>query len=175
MHQNPTTAVLGRLAALDLSLCLRLRALSSGRARAFFVGVSRAGDGWLWLGLAVFLPLVAGDAGWRATREMLAIGALSLPTYKLLKHATARPRPCADGGDLEPLLAPLDVYSFPSGHTLHAVAFTLVVGDHFPALLCVLVPIAALIALSRIVLSLHYPSDVAAGAAFGGLMAWLVA
>jgi undecaprenyl-diphosphatase len=174
MSHHPTTAVLGRLAAIDLSLCLRLRAPSSGRAHAFFVGVSRAGDGWLWLGIAVFLPLVAGPAGWRATREMLSIGALSLPTYLLLKRATARPRPGADAGELSPLLAPLDVYSFPSGHTLHAVAFTLAAGDHFPALLWVLAPMAVLIALSRLVLSLHYPSDVAAGAALGGLIAWLV-
>ena len=173
MNETPTAAVLGRLAALDLSLCLRLRALSSGRARAFFVCISRAGDGWLWLALAVLLPLTAGRAGWLATREMVLIGALSLPTYKLLKRATARPRPCADG-DLEPLLAPLDLYSFPSGHTLHAVAFTMVAGDHFPMLLWVLAPIAVLIALSRLVLSLHYPSDVAAGAALGGLIAWLV-
>ena len=163
MNQNPAIAVLGRLAAFDLSLCLRLRALSTGRTRAFFVGVSRAGDGWLWLGIAVFLPLVAGPAGWRATREMLLIGTLSLPTYLLLKRATARPRPCVETGDLEPLLEPLDVYSFPSGLTLHAVAFTLVAGDHLPTLLWVLVPMAVLIALSRLVLSLHYPSDVVAG------------
>jgi undecaprenyl-diphosphatase len=174
MNHSPAVVVLGRLAALDLLLCVRLRALSSGRARAFFVAISRAGDGWVWLGLALLLAVLAGPAGWRAVREMLLIGALSLPTYKLLKRATARPRPSAHGNELEPLLAPLDLYSFPSGHTLHAVAFTLAAGDHFPALLWVLAPLAILIALSRLVLSLHYPSDVAAGAALGGLIAWLV-
>jgi undecaprenyl-diphosphatase len=174
VNHTPAIAVLGRLAALDLSLCLRLRLLSGGRARALFVAVSRAGDGWLWLALAATLPLVAGDAGWRATRDLLAVGALSLPTYKLLKRSTARPRPCTTEGDLEPLLAPLDVYSFPSGHTLHAVAFTLVAVDHFGVLLWVLGPATLLIALSRLVLSLHYPSDVAAGAMLGGFLAWLV-
>jgi undecaprenyl-diphosphatase len=174
VNQSPTTAVLGRLAALDLSLCLRLRLPSQARVRALFVGASRAGDGWVWLALAVLLPVFAGGAGLGATGDMLAIGVLSLPTYLVLKRTTARPRPCAASGDLQALVAPLDAYSFPSGHTLHAVAFTLAVGHHFPLLLWVLVPLATLIALSRLVLSLHYPSDVAAGAVLGTLIAWIV-
>jgi len=63
--------------------------------------------------------------------------------------------------------APLDAFSFPSGHTLHAVAFTLVALSYFPALAPVLVPFALLTAASRVVLGLHYPSDVLAGAALG--------
>ena len=54
---NPTST-LDRLAALDLSLCLRLRALSSARSQALFVAVSRAGDGWLWLALAALVSTV---------------------------------------------------------------------------------------------------------------------
>jgi len=40
-----------------------------------------------------------------------------------------------------------------------------------PDLLWILVPFALLIALSRVVLGLHYPSDVLAGAAIGALIA----
>jgi len=67
--------------------------------------------------------------------------------------------------------------SFPSGHTLHAVCFTTVICGHIPASGWLLGPFAALVALSRPVLGLHYPSDVLAGAALGGAIAaatWLL-
>ena len=68
---------------------------------------------------------------------------------------------------------PLDVFSFPSGHTLHAVAFTIIACAFFPALAWYLLPFTLLVAGSRVVLGLHYPSDVLAGAAIGGVCAWL--
>jgi len=77
------------------------------------------------------------------------------------------------GVGIDRAAAPLDRYSFPSGHTLHAVSFTWQAGAHFPELLWVLVPLAALIGASRVVLGLHYPSDVLAGAAIGAALAEL--
>jgi undecaprenyl-diphosphatase len=68
-------------------------------------------------------------------------------------------------------MPPLDRYSFPSGHTLHAVSFTWQAVAHFPQLAWILIPLALLIALSRVVLGLHYPTDVIAGAAVGALLA----
>ena len=64
-------------------------------------------------------------------------------------------------------VAPLDEFSFPSGHTLHAVAFTIVAIAHYPVLAWLLVPFAASVAASRVVLGLHYPSDVLAATAIG--------
>jgi undecaprenyl-diphosphatase len=58
-------------------------------------------------------------------------------------------------------------YSFPSGHTLHAVAFTLVALAYWPWLAPLLVPFTLLTAASRVALGLHYPSDVLAGASLG--------
>ena len=174
MRLHRGAAALDRLAALELAVCRRIQALSTAPARRFFAAVSRLGDGWLWGALALLLPAIAGEAGVAAALEMALAGLVALPTYKLLKRSTARARPCAASRDLAPILAPLDTYSFPSGHTLHAVAFTTVAGGHFPELLWLLVPFTLLVALSRLVLSLHYPTDVAAGACLGAFIAWLV-
>jgi undecaprenyl-diphosphatase len=67
----------------------------------------------------------------------------------------------------------LDRYSFPSGHTLHAVSFTILATASFPQLTWLLAPFATLVAASRVVLGLHYPTDVAAGALIGALLAVL--
>ena len=74
-------------------------------------------------------------------------------------------------------IAPLDEFSFPSGHTLHAVSFSLIALAYFPVLMPILLPFTLLVALSRVVLGLHYPSDVIAatliGCALGGASLWL--
>lgn len=64
---------------------------------------------------------------------------------------------------------PLDHFSFPSGHTLHAVMTTTVLGYIQPVLL--MLPFTILVAVSRMILGLHYPSDVAVGAMIGGSVA----
>ena len=79
-----------------------------------------------------------------------------------------RERPYITHSAIECASAPLDRYSFPSGHTLHAVCFTLLLSSYFPEWTAALIGLALLIALSRVILGLHYPTDVAAGAALGG-------
>ncbi|MNV30971.1 phosphatidylglycerophosphatase B [compost metagenome] len=68
-------------------------------------------------------------------------------------------------------MAPLDEFSFPSGHTLHAVSFTIVALAYYPWLAPLLVPFTVLIGLSRVVLGLHYPSDVLAATGIAALLA----
>jgi len=56
---------------------------------------------------------------------------------------------------------------------LHAVVFSMVALSYYPQLAFVLVPFTVMVALSRVVLGLHYPSDVLAGALIGASIAAL--
>ncbi|MBK1721744.1 phosphatase PAP2 family protein [Thiocystis violacea] len=125
-----------------------------------FALVSRLGDGIFWYSLMLVLPAVYGLEGLQASLHMLATGGVALLLYKSLKGITRRERPCHHACDITALVAPLDRYSFPSGHTLHAVSFSTVAIYYFPELAWFLVPFSTLVAMSRIVLGLHYPSDV---------------
>lgn len=157
----------------ELPVCVALsRFCRRAGSRRFFAGVSRLGDGVFWYALMGALPVVHGLAGLRAALHMGLAALLGVGVYKLLKGRTGRPRPFVRNRRVRLGAVPLDRYSFPSGHTLHAVGFTAVAVWHFPALAAVLVPFALLVALSRVALGLHYPTDVAAGALLGGAIAW---
>ena len=136
--------------------------------------MSRLGDGLLWYGLAAVLALAGGAAGRTAALQMLVVGGVGLALYKSLKHRLIRERPYITHEAIHVGTQALDRYSFPSGHTLHAVSFTIVAVAHFPVLAILLVPFAVLVAASRVILGLHYPTDVGAGAAIGAALAALV-
>jgi undecaprenyl-diphosphatase len=102
---------------------------------------------------------------------MAFVGAVGAAAYKMVKRGTLRPRPYQSLAGVEAGTPPLDAFSFPSGHTLHAVAFTLVALAYWPWLAPLLVPFTLVTAVSRVALGLHYPSDVLAGAALGAGLA----
>jgi undecaprenyl-diphosphatase len=163
-----------RLYEFDLNLCIRFNRISAYRSvESLFRLISRLGDGLFWYSLMLALPLIHGKPGWVATAHMLVAALPSLLIYRYLKRKTSRQRPCAVNPRIRQSTAPLDQFSFPSGHTLHAVCFTTVVYGHFPGTIWLLAPFSLLVALSRPILGLHYPSDVLAGAAIGMLVASL--
>ena len=163
-----------RLRARDRGWCVRAnRWAARGLVRGYFAGISRLGDGVFWYVLMGMLVLADGIAGLAASAHMAATGAVALLLYKRLKRWTKRPRPFAADGRIRAWVAPLDEFSFPSGHTLHAVSFTIVALAWYPWLALLLVPFTASVAVSRVVLGLHYPSDVLAATAIGTLLATL--
>jgi undecaprenyl-diphosphatase len=138
---------------------------------ATLVGVSRLSDGVLWYVVMLALPWVGGARGIACALRMLCLGAVNLAVYKVLKKHFARPRPYVTCPEILACTRCLDEYSFPSGHTLYAVGFGVLLTAYYPALGLLVWPFVVLVALSRIVLGLHYPSDVIAGAAIGWFMA----
>lgn len=140
--------------------------------RLWMVWATRGGDGWLWLALAVALVALGGDAGRKATMEAGVAGLAGVGLFMGLKRVTGRKRPC----HLEPhcwsTLLPPDQFSFPSGHTITAFAVTIPVGGHFPDAMPALLFCAASIAVSRVLLGMHFMSDVIAGMLIGGGLGW---
>ncbi len=167
-----TALYLHRLHAMDSSLCVQVNKSSQYRwVRNFFRAVSRLGDGVFWYGLMLGMILLDGMQGLYAAIHMLLAGLSGTLVYKWLKGKTLRPRPFEVRQDIWLTGRPLDRFSFPSGHTLHAVVFAMVALSYYPQLDWLLVSFASLVALSRVVLGLHYPSDVLAGAAIGAGLA----
>jgi undecaprenyl-diphosphatase len=163
---------MNRLQQWDVDLCIRINRISGRRPLEwFFRAVSRLGNGVFWYSLMLVLPTAYGAVGWQASLHMLLSALPALLIYKVLKKTTSRQRPCKVHPRIRQKTAALDQFSFPSGHTLHAVNFTLVCGHYLPELLLPLGLFSALVALSRPVLGLHYPSDVVAGAVLGALVA----
>ena len=161
-------SLLDRFDAAEYRLCRRLnRGVENTGIRLFFMTASRLGDGVIWYLLMLALPVIYGAEGLKASLIMLATSAVGLAVYKFLKRTFVRERPFIRHAGISLAGAPLDRYSFPSGHTLHAVAFTWVGVTAFPELAFVLVPLALAIAASRVVLGLHYPTDVLVGALLG--------
>lgn len=163
---------LNRLHAIDLAWCLRVnRASRSLLVKRVFCAVSRLGDGVFWYAVMLGILLIEGRDGFYPCLHMAAVGLAGTGAYKLLKTSASRPRPFEVSQAVDLGMPPLDRFSFPSGHTLHAVVFTVVALAYYPALALILLPFTFLVAVSRVVLGLHYPSDVLAGALLGAAIA----
>jgi undecaprenyl-diphosphatase len=165
-------AALARIQRWDELLCVRVnRRVRQWPVLVLLQAVSWLGNGVFWYALMLALLLADAHGAALPVLHMAFVGAVCTCCYKMVKRSTA----CARPYDANPLVLAgagvLDRFSFPSGHTLHAVAFSLVACAHYPALGMLLWPFTLLTALSRVALGLHYPSDVIAGGALGAIIA----
>jgi undecaprenyl-diphosphatase len=132
--------------------------------------VSKLGDGWFWYGLMALLAGFGGNRGRLVAAQMLITGWFAWLIYRTIKRHTRRLRPFHAHAEVIAHLPPLDEYSFPSGHTMHAVSFSIIAIAGFPQLAVPLIGFSLLVAMSRVVLGLHYPTDVLAGALLGAAL-----
>ena len=154
--------------ALDGRVCIAANRWGTRRAVGLFFGaISRLGDGMFWYALMVVLAVIGGERGMIAAAHMALTGLTALLLYRLLKRWTRRPRPYRVCPGVIAHVPALDEFSFPSGHTLQAVSFSIVAMHWFPSLTPLLLSFTALVAASRVILGLHYPSDVIAATAIG--------
>ncbi len=159
---------LENLRRCDEWLCLRMNAgVRYGAVLHFFRAVSWLGNGIFWYALMLALLMQRGEQALFPVLHMILVGALSTATYLALKRGMSRPRPYQIISMVKAGAVPLDAFSFPSGHTLHAVGFSIVALAYYPALAPILIVFTLLTASARVALGLHYPSDVLAGAALG--------
>ncbi|MDB5863324.1 MAG: phosphoesterase [Betaproteobacteria bacterium] len=115
---------LDRLAAWDRALCRRFNgATHFTGVRLTLVVASRLGNGIFWYALMASLLVFGGATAIPAVLHMIVVGLVCTALYKAIKRGTSRARPYAGEPRITLCAAPLDQYSFPSGHTLHATAF----------------------------------------------------
>ena len=143
--------------------------------RLWMVAATRGGDGWLWYAMGAVVLLEGGPARFRAVLAAVLAVAVGIALFLQLKRACHRRRPCA----LEPhcwaTLLPPDQFSFPSGHTITAFSVAVSLSIFYPPLLIGLLFCAVSVALSRILLGMHFLSDVVAGAAIGSILGYSAA
>ncbi|RST08530.1 bifunctional phosphatase PAP2/diacylglycerol kinase family protein [Streptomyces sp. WAC05950] len=135
-----------------------------------------ANHGVLWGGAAAAIA-VFGSAGARkaALRGAASLALASTTINTVGKWSVRRPRPLLEGVPaVRQLAVQPQTTSFPSGHSASAFAFAAGVALASPGWGAVLAPVAASVAFSRVYTGVHYPSDVAAGAALGVGAAFVV-
>ncbi len=174
MNQAGESNFFDRADHLEVRLCILLNNSSQCVfIRLFFRIISRLGDGIFWYILAAFLPYLHGKQGFVEAIYILISGLVVLAAYKFLKTKLMRERPFISFENIQQAAPALDQYSFPSGHTMHAFSFAILFSYYLPELTSVVWGFAGLVAISRVILGLHYPTDVAAGALLGSSMALL--
>lgn len=143
--------------------------------RLWMLAATRCGDGWLWYAMGLAVALYGGPHRFHALLAAVLAVSAGIALFIELKRAIRRPRPCT----LEPHcwahLLPPDQFSFPSGHTITAFAVALALRGFYPELLPGLLFCAISIAASRVVLGMHFLSDVLAGATLGAMLGALAA
>jgi undecaprenyl-diphosphatase len=143
--------------------------------RLWMLAATRSGDGGLWCALGIAVALFGGPERFHALLAATLAVAAGIALFVTLKHAFRRERPC----EIEPHswadLLPPDRFSFPSGHTITAFGVTAALAGFYPEMLPGLLFCAISIAASRVVLGMHFLSDVLAGATLGAILGSLAA
>lgn len=169
-------AMLDFIAHRDHRLMRRVNAWRPPRwIRVWMICATRGGDGWLWYALGAVLLLFGGYERFMAVGAAAFAAGLGIVLFLRVKKLTGRKRPCAFHPHCWATLLPPDQFSFPSGHTITAFSVAVTLSLFYPELMPGLLFCAVSVAASRILLGMHFLSDVLAGALIGTLLAYFSA
>lgn len=160
------------IARRDHTLMRRINRWPAPRwIRVWMMCATRGGDGWLWYGMGLIILLFGGVERFLAVGAAGLAAALGITIFLRIKKTTGRKRPSAFEPHCWATLLPPDQFSFPSGHTITAFAVAVSLSMFYPSLTIGLLFCAVSVALSRILLGMHFLSDVLAGAVIGSTLA----
>ncbi|WP_457797703.1 phosphatase PAP2 family protein [Methylocystis sp. S23] len=163
-HNGLTALWLQRFLAADLAAVhFFSRSARPTAIRYLAIGVSKLGNGWIYL---ILLPLVfwgLGSKGWHVVVLAGLNAAMLHALYPIIKRRFRRKRPCHVDARLPSLLKTLDEHSFPSGHAMTITGVLAPIVLAWPAMTVSAAIIVLSMAWSRIATAHHYPTDVIAG------------
>jgi len=162
------------LSAPDHRLMRRVNRWRAPRwIRWWMLLATRAGDGWLWGAIGIALVVSSAVQRFRAVEAAgcaVAVGVMIFHTIKRVVHRV-RPR------DIEPhcwaCIVTRDRFSFPSGHSTTAFAVALSLGSFYPEARPLLLLLAANVAVSRVIVGMHFLSDVLVGSGMGAVLGYV--
>jgi undecaprenyl-diphosphatase len=140
--------------------------------RWWMIAATRGGDGWLWLLCGIFVLSSREPSRYAAAGASALAAAWGILLFRVLKKLVGRRRPCHIEPHCWSRLLPPDQFSFPSGHTITAFAVAVPLGLFYPAFLYALLFCAFSVAISRVLLGMHFLSDVVAGCAIGAALGY---
>jgi undecaprenyl-diphosphatase len=167
--------MLSFISSRDHNLMRRLNGWRPPRwVRLWMLLASRVGDGWLWYSIGILLLIFGGPNRFVAVGAATLSASLAIGMFLRLKRITGRKRPCTIAPCSWATLLPPDQFSFPSGHSMSAFAIAVPLSLFYPAIEPGLLFCALSIALSRILLGMHFLSDVVVGSALGATIGYAI-
>lgn len=158
---------MNKIARTDTRLFYWLFNMTAHRSCRLIKLVSRSGDGHLYLLIGIVLWAFEPQDGSIFLYTGLLAYALELPIYVLLKSFFKRKRPCDLLINFNAHIRPSDKFSLPSGHTAAAFLMASLIAYFYPSMTFFAYLWASIIGVSRVMLGVHYPSDIVAGALLG--------
>ncbi|RLQ93977.1 phosphatase PAP2 family protein [Falsibacillus albus] len=133
----------------------------------FFQFITHLGGAVMTISIPLIL-LIFGEGSIHETAKLTAFSlASSHLIVSVIKRIVKRIRPYVQLPDAMNHIPPLKDHSFPSGHSTAVFSVATPFMLQFPMISALLLPIASIVAISRIVLGVHYPSDVVCGVCLG--------
>lgn len=159
---------------IDFSILYMIQSIRCGFldvVMPFLSSLNNHGEIWIAVGVILLCTKRYRTAGFSVLIGLL-LGLIF--GNGILKHLIARPRPCWLNMEV-PLLIPVpDDFSFPSGHTLSSFIAVFLLAKTDKRFGYASIPLAVLIAFSRLYLFVHFPTDILGGIALAAVISFIV-